>query len=142
MIVIASIQEPSTNTLLLFDNILLLSQGQTVYYGPPGSSVGYFRSLGHPLPPMASPSEFMLDLTNAEFELRYSQITASFRIESLIHGWEASVDRKLLEDQIVVRESKEFSLAPSTSTPQFEGSRSVAMQSFILFYRMALVLDF
>ena len=67
MIVIASIHQPSTHTLLLFDNVLLLSEGKTVYYGPPGDSIPYFESQGCPLSSMMSPAEFMLELTNGDF---------------------------------------------------------------------------
>lgn len=136
MIVIASIHQPSTNTLLLFDNVLLLTQGQTVYYGPPGNSVRYFRSLGSPPPPMMSPAEYMLELTNTDFDRRRSIITAGFLLETLLQGWSMSIERKLLEDQIVAREAKEdwpLEFASSRS------SRNMLMQSFILLHRMALV---
>jgi len=59
MIVIASIHQPSTSTLLLFDNVLLLSEGQMAYFGPPGDSIRYFKSLGYPEPQLMSPAEFM-----------------------------------------------------------------------------------
>src|SRR5271154_5855524 len=138
MIVIASTHQPSTSTLLLFDNVLLLSGGQTMYYGPPSNSIRYFRSLGHPPPPLLSPAEFMLDLTNTDFDRRYSQLSAGFRLETLIHGWEMSIDRKLLEDQIVTRESKDDTPAASEVVKSGYARNSV-MQSLILLHRMALV---
>lgn len=108
-----------------------------MYYGPPGNSVRYFRSLGHPPPPLLSPTEFMLDLTNTDFDRRYSALSSGFRIETLIHGWEMSIDRKLLEDQIVTRESKDDTFA--TSVVKSGYARNLVMQSFILLQRMALV---
>jgi hypothetical protein len=52
---------------MLFDNTLLLSEGNTVYYGPPGDSIRYFESQGYPPSPLMSPAEFMLELTNSDF---------------------------------------------------------------------------
>ena len=34
MIVIASIHQPNWNTFALFDKVLLLAQGRTMYFGP------------------------------------------------------------------------------------------------------------
>src|SRR5271170_8422796 len=98
MVVIASIHQPSTNTLLLFDNVLLLSEGKSMYFGSPTNSIRYFRSLGFPPPPLISPAEFMLDLTNIDFDRGN---TLGYRLETLVNGWEASLDRKLLDDQLV-----------------------------------------
>ena len=36
MIVIASIHQPNWDTFALFDKLLLLSQGHTMYFGPTG----------------------------------------------------------------------------------------------------------
>jgi len=80
----------------------------------------------------------MLDLTNTDFDRRYSQLSAGFRLETLIHGWEMSIDRKLLEDQIVTRESKDDTPAASEVVKSGYARNSV-MQSLILLHRMALV---
>jgi ABC-type multidrug transport system ATPase subunit len=134
MIVIASIHQPSTSTLLLFDNILLLSEGQTVYYGPPGDSISYFESQGYPPSPMMSPAEFMLELTNTDFS-RGSDQGGSQVLDALLHGWETSSQRGLLTDGLAERSHDQLT---------FDGSlrrypRNLAMQSLILLHRMALV---
>src|SRR6266496_1230230 len=93
MIVIGSIHQPSTNTLLLFDNVLLLSKGRTVYYGSPANTTHYFAALGHPAPPMLSPAEFMLELTNTDFD---SQNNHEYRVTTLCEAWDSSLQCKIL----------------------------------------------
>jgi ABC-type multidrug transport system ATPase subunit len=137
MVVIASIHQPSTSTLMLFDNVLLLSRGSPVYFGPPSNSIRYFRALGQPPPTMMSPAEFMLELTNTDFSRRFSLATMGYRLETLVSGWEMSLERKLLDDQLVPRENKNEE--DVTQLPKDRYSRSLPMQSWIILQRMAVV---
>src|ERR1700724_3439474 len=98
MIVIASIHQPSTSTLLLFDHVLLLSEGHPCYFGPPEDSIRYFTSLGYKQPAMMSPAEFMLDLTNIDFARDNDDFN---RLDNLVNGWETSRERKDLTKMIV-----------------------------------------
>lgn len=34
----------------MFDNVILLAQGELVYYGPAIHAIDYFKSLGHECP--------------------------------------------------------------------------------------------
>jgi ABC-type multidrug transport system ATPase subunit len=138
MMVIASIHQPSTSTLLLFDNVLLLSEGKTVYFGPPQDSIRYFSSLGHPPSPLMSPAEFMLELTNTDF-LHSASHDQLGRRDSLIEGWKVSAERKLLDDSMAASESDDDSFTLSGDLPRGY-PRSLPIQCFILFHRMVLVL--
>jgi energy-coupling factor transporter ATP-binding protein EcfA2/ABC-type multidrug transport system permease subunit len=68
LIVVASIHQPSAATFQLFDKLLLLSQGQTCYFGSVSKASAYFSSLGLPVPNLMSLSEHILDLTNTDFD--------------------------------------------------------------------------
>lgn len=136
MLVIASIHQPSTNTLLLFDNVLLLSSGKTVYYGPPANSMRYFISLGHPPPPLLSPAEFMLELANTNFTSagRFSIVD---RVALLCKAWDDSLERKILLDKVVPRDGEEemdLQIRRGADTSQL-------MKPFILLHRMAIVIS-
>jgi len=48
--VVMTIHQPSTDLYDLFDDMLLLASGQTVFWGPAAESVGYFSTLGASLP--------------------------------------------------------------------------------------------
>lgn len=134
MIVIASIHQPSTSTLLLFDNVLLLSEGKTAYYGPPSSSNDYFATHGYPPIPMMSPAEFMLELTNVDFSRNGDEHQ---RLDTLVSNWNASPECKTLRECIEA--------GPQNDTVSMEVykshyyPRSHLAQTLILVHRMALV---
>lgn len=68
MIVICSIHQPSTYTFELFDKVIFLSRGKTVYNGKVEDVVNYFESVGHPMPSYMNPAEYVLDLINTDFD--------------------------------------------------------------------------
>ena len=67
LLVVASIHQPSTSTFGLFDKLLLLSQGQTCYFGTLANVAPYFDSAGFPIPVHTNPAEHLLDITNSDF---------------------------------------------------------------------------
>jgi ABC-type multidrug transport system ATPase subunit len=135
MIVIASIHQPSTSTLMLFDNVLLLSQGKSVYFGPPGTSSQYFTNLGHPPKPFMSPAESMLDLVNVDFAREEHHHN---RLESLVTAWDASPERRLIIESIECR--KHDNEAFTLTEPISKGyPRNLFMQTWIQLHRMSLV---
>jgi ABC-type multidrug transport system ATPase subunit len=136
MIVIASIHQPSTSTLLLFDNVLLLSEGRTAYYGPPGDSPEYFTSKGYTAPAMMSPAEFMLELTNIDF-IRDREHS----LAELISKWQLSTEKQTLDYKIKTDVAEFCPICVSSGVPQDQG-KNLLRQSFILLHRMALVLPY
>lgn len=101
MIVIASIHQPATSTYLLFDNVLLLTQGKSVYFGPPSASQQYFESLGYPRDAFLSPAESMLQLVNTDFG---SADECKERMDQLVSAWTGSSECRLLLEAIQPRE--------------------------------------
>lgn len=87
MVVIASIHQPNWESIALFDSLLLLAQGRTMYFGPvracTASSIelstalicpntdaldAYLTdALDYPVPTHANPTDHALDLINTEF---------------------------------------------------------------------------
>ncbi|KAF0718674.1 Aste57867_1548 [Aphanomyces stellatus] len=66
--VVCTIHQPSSAVYHMFNNILLLAQGHTVFFGTPSAALAHFSSLGHRLPPFTNPGEFFLQLVNTDFE--------------------------------------------------------------------------
>lgn len=54
--VISSIHQPSSQIFELFDDLLLLDEGRTVYFGPCSDAVAYFGGLGFVCPATWNPS--------------------------------------------------------------------------------------
>jgi ABC-type multidrug transport system ATPase subunit len=135
MVVIASIHQPSTSTLLLFDNVLLLSQGKTVYFGPPGGSAQYFTNLGHTPQPFMSPAESMLELVNVDFVREGHEDN---RLQNLVNAWEVSVERRLLRENVERGEHDNETFTLAGPIPKGY-PRNLIMQTWIQLHRMTLV---
>ncbi|RRT65949.1 hypothetical protein B296_00037830 [Ensete ventricosum] len=65
--VIMTIHQPSSRLFYMFHKVLLLSDGNSIYYGKGSDAMDYFASVGYaPTVPM-NPADFLLDLANAIF---------------------------------------------------------------------------
>ncbi|KAM0697166.1 hypothetical protein Q7P36_003237 [Cladosporium allicinum] len=98
VLMIASIHQPSTKTFELFDQVYVLSQGKTCYYGSTAELPPFFDSLGLPVPPMTNPAEHILDITNVDFstesrdgQSRLDWITSSWKLSRQAVRLEAAI---------------------------------------------------
>ncbi|RAH72587.1 putative ABC transporter [Aspergillus aculeatinus CBS 121060] len=99
LIIIASIHQPSSTTFQLFDKLLLLSGGQTCFFGPVTGVPHYFDRLGHPVPPNTNPAEFILDLISADFGSGTLDAPED-QVEEICAAWQHSAERKALSEQL------------------------------------------
>ncbi|KAM5576933.1 ABC transporter G family member 1 [Rosa sericea] len=67
--IVASIHQPSSEVFQLFDNLCLLSSGETVYFGPASKANEFFTASGFPCPTLLYPSDHFLKTINNDFEL-------------------------------------------------------------------------
>ncbi|XP_020675078.1 ABC transporter G family member 11 [Dendrobium catenatum] len=72
--VIASIHQPSSEVFDLFDNLCLLSSGNTIYFGPISLTSEFFASNGFPCPQMRNPSDHFLRTINKDFNVQIKVI--------------------------------------------------------------------
>ncbi|EFX05969.1 ABC transporter [Grosmannia clavigera kw1407] len=61
--VIFTIHQPRSNITALFDRLMLLAQGRTVYSGPFTQCQDYFDDIGYSCPPGFNISDYLVDLT-------------------------------------------------------------------------------
>lgn len=61
--VIFTIHQPRSNIVALFDHLVLLAKGRTVYSGPYSSCQNYFDRIGYPCPPGFNIADYLVDLT-------------------------------------------------------------------------------
>lgn len=61
--VIFTIHQPRSNIVALFDHLVLLAKGRTVYSGPFSDCQGYFDRIGYPCPPGFNIADYLVDLT-------------------------------------------------------------------------------
>jgi ABC-type multidrug transport system ATPase subunit len=48
--IVSTIHQPSAELFFMFDDLLLLAEGQTLYFGPTTGVISYFERLGHKIP--------------------------------------------------------------------------------------------
>ncbi|KAL1634347.1 FAD-dependent urate hydroxylase [Neofusicoccum ribis] len=61
--VVFTIHQPRSNIVALFDQLILLAKGRTVYSGPFPDCQAYFDKVGYPCPPGFNIADFLVDLT-------------------------------------------------------------------------------
>jgi ABC-type multidrug transport system ATPase subunit len=61
--VVVTIHQPRSNIVALFDRLLLLAKGRTVYSGPFENCQPYFDNIGYTCPPGFNIADYLIDLT-------------------------------------------------------------------------------
>jgi ABC-type multidrug transport system ATPase subunit len=62
--VITSVHQPSSRVYQMFDKVIVLSEGQCMYYGKGTDAMRYFESVGFAPSFPVNPADFLLDLAN------------------------------------------------------------------------------
>lgn len=62
--VVMTIHQPSSRIFYMFDKVLLLSDGNSVYFGKGSEAMDYFSTIGHTPSLAMNPADFLLDLAN------------------------------------------------------------------------------
>lgn len=86
-LIICSIHMPRETILDLFDNIILMSQGQIVWHGPPAAAVDHFAKLGFQCPQNTNPADFFLDLISVDKRTPEALAESQARFEVLSSAW-------------------------------------------------------
>ncbi|XP_031259587.1 ABC transporter G family member 15-like [Pistacia vera] len=81
--VISSIHQPSSEVFALFDDLFLLSSGETVYFGEAKSAVEFFAEAGFPCPSRRNPSDHFLRCINSDFDAVTATLKGSQRIRDV-----------------------------------------------------------
>lgn len=78
----------------MFDQLLVLSEGSTMYYGPASEAVSYFHAAGYPCPEAFNPSDFFLDLLSPDNRTPETEAATHYRIQALSQKWLTLGNRK------------------------------------------------
>ncbi|KAL3828210.1 hypothetical protein ACJIZ3_017012 [Penstemon smallii] len=66
--IVSSIHQPSSEVFALFDDLLLLSNGETIYFGEAKMALKFFADAGFPCPSRRNPSDHFLRCINSDFD--------------------------------------------------------------------------
>ncbi|EGZ21813.1 ABC transporter-like protein [Phytophthora sojae] len=66
--VICTIHQPSSLVYEMFTNVVILTAGETVYFGPREQILDHFTASGYSCPMYMNPAEYFISLVNSDFE--------------------------------------------------------------------------
>lgn len=90
--IILSIHQPNSRLLGLFDHILLLERGSSIFFGTVDESLKYFSRIGYSCPDSVTPTDYFLQISDSNF---------SFAKDFDFHGsFLASAESKSLVDTL------------------------------------------
>ncbi|KAI8901915.1 P-loop containing nucleoside triphosphate hydrolase protein [Globomyces pollinis-pini] len=101
-IVLLTIHQPRTDILNLFDKIILLSAGETVWFGTTDDAIDHFTKLEYPLPPKTNPSDFFLDTITIDQRTETSRAESKNRVKLFTRAYkdvEVSPNITKIEDK-------------------------------------------
>ncbi|KAI8060331.1 hypothetical protein BC940DRAFT_350622 [Gongronella butleri] len=61
--IVVTIHQPRSNIFKMFDSLMLLANGEPVYFGPVLSASSYFSDIGYPVPSDYNVADYLIDLT-------------------------------------------------------------------------------
>jgi ABC-type multidrug transport system ATPase subunit len=65
--IVMTIHQPSSRLYYMFHKVLLLAEGNVVYFGKGSEAIEYFSNIGYSPAMAMNPSDFLLDLANGMF---------------------------------------------------------------------------
>eukprot|EP00904_Undaria_pinnatifida_P002690 jgi/Undpi1/12421/HiC_scaffold_5.g02093.m1 len=93
VIIVTSVHQPSSRVFHSFDQVILLTMGQTAYFGPADHSLAHFANLGHEPKGMVNPADYLLEITNADFSDREA-------VQWLADAWHKTAACKTLNERL------------------------------------------
>ncbi|KAF5913131.1 hypothetical protein HPG69_009082, partial [Diceros bicornis minor] len=82
-LVLISLHQPRSDIFRLFDLVLLMTSGTTIYLGAAQHMVQYFTEVGHPCPRYSNPADFYVDLTSIDRRSREQEVASREKAWSL-----------------------------------------------------------
>jgi len=85
--IVCTIHQPRSDIFNLFDSLLLLGNGETVYFGPAAKATNYFADVGYPCPQYSNPADHFLDLITPDNSNPESAEVKQKQIDGLIQHY-------------------------------------------------------
>ncbi|KAL6758227.1 P-loop containing nucleoside triphosphate hydrolase protein [Haematococcus lacustris] len=146
--VVASIHQPRSSIWSMFDDLVLLHEGQLVYAGPADKALEHFASLGYECPPHTNPAEFLADLVGGEALPSSPQpgakaageggqegeegMSGRARVQTLVEAWRQQGLRAI--------KSPSEGVEPGATSPGPQGGAGLALRPRLPWHRQLLLL--
>lgn len=131
--VVMTIHQPSSRLFYMFHKVLLLSEGNTMYFGKGSEAMDYFSSIGYSPYVAMNPSDFLLDLANGVYSDDKEEDKVAVK-EALVSAYKSNLATKLNAE---LKESSN-GIANSTRAKQFGRWSTTWAQQFSVLLRRGL----
>ncbi|KAM4866909.1 ATP-binding cassette sub-family G member 8 [Thomomys bottae] len=146
-LVLISVHQPRSDIFRLFDLVLLMTSGTTIYLGAAQHMIQYFAAIGYPCPRYSNPADFYVDLTSIDRRSREQEVATTEKAQSLAALFLEKV--RGFDDFLWKADSRELDAGPyaaSLTLPQDADSSPPqppgALQQFAVLIRRQLSNDF
>ena len=85
--IITVIHQPRSSIFNLFDQLLLLSDGNDMYFGDAKKAIGFFDKAGYTCPDSFNPADFFLDVLSRDMRSDQARIQSDERLLKLRKQW-------------------------------------------------------
>lgn len=75
--IVFTIHQPSVEVLSLFDRLLLLGRGKTVYFGNNADMLDYFAGIGYQCPTYENPANYLMDTIHGDSQTYEEKLEAA-----------------------------------------------------------------
>ena len=83
-IVLLTIHQPRPDVLMMFDSIILMTQGKVAFFGSLSEGLEYFSSIGFPCPSLMNPADYFIDLITVDTR---NSVESQKRIDFILESW-------------------------------------------------------
>ncbi|GER36587.1 pleiotropic drug resistance protein [Striga asiatica] len=118
-----SLLQPAPETYNLFDDIVLLSDGQIVYQGPREQVLDFFESMGFKCPQRKGVADFLQEVTSKKDQAQYwaskDEPYRFISVSEFAEAFQSSPVGRTLEDELAVPFDKKKSHPAALTTKMF-----------------------
>lgn len=97
--VFISIHAPRSEIWSLFDQVILLSRGATLYSGTAKASLPHFAKLGYEMPAFCNPAEYLIDLAAIDTRDEVLEADSQSRVRCLQEAWTQESSSSRCQDE-------------------------------------------
>lgn len=93
-LVVTVIHQPRSSIFNMFDDLLLLSEGRTMYFGQCSEAINHFERHGYQCPKLFNPADYFLDVLSPDVRSPTAEQESFARIRLLGDVWESNLKEK------------------------------------------------
>ncbi|KAK0200260.1 P-loop containing nucleoside triphosphate hydrolase protein [Desarmillaria ectypa] len=87
--VIMTLHQPRSETFLMLDRVMLLSQGHILYAGVSSAAIPWFERLVHPLELHVNPADYLIEVAAVDVRTIAAEEASRSRVSKLIAAWKS-----------------------------------------------------